>query len=877
MPRLAPIGAALFAALAAWVSQGTIGFAASDGLRLAVLPLEGSALLLTLAAAAAVIGLWWIGASLRPLSLLCFVLLPWIPFRAPAAFLIWSGPVVWLIWIGVLLLMLASVPRRRHLAASVAVAAACAVALFSLCAWRAAPMVPGGDEPHYLVITQSLLLDGDLSIEDVHRRGDYRAYYTGDLSPHVQRRGRDGQIYSVHAPGLAVLVAPAFAVAGYPAVVIFLVLLAAAGAALAWHIARTATGREDAAWFGWASVTLPVTAVFQSFTVYPDGPGGVLALTGLWGLLRADRESRDDATRTTPWLLHGAALALLPWLHSRFAVLAGGFGALILLRLSTTKNPAAKAVAFLSFPAASAMLWVGYFMAIYGTPDPSAPYGPGEIGSFRWVPGGLGGLLFDQRFGLVTYAPVLLVAFGGLGVMLARPAWRRLALELLFVVIPYLLTVTHFAMWWGGWSPPARFFAPVLPLFVLPAAVAWTAIERPATRFLASASLALTAIATVVVIGVDRGRLAFNTREAPALWLEWVGRLADLTAAAPMWARDTDVPLMRAIGIWIGVMAVTWMVLRLADGTARMRAPAVLHTISAASIGLAVMLASSIVWAFEGASGRSIVPSQLRLLESMAAPPRAVSVQLDGWKPLTRSDVTGRLRIELGRVPSSRTTGRDIPSMFAVSALPAGEYRLTLTPGSPRGWVMIGIARDQFALRTLQLPVESVTLQFPLPVRGLIVRGDEDARRTVRGLALEPVRILRPEERLTGDPARRAVRYGASTVFFLDDGSYPEPEAFWIGGGRGSTVVVQPDSARPSASLRLRNGPLNNRVTVESGGWRRELDLSPDEEQQVEIPLAPSRGAGLLQIASSASFRPSDHDPASQDRRFLGVWVRVEN
>ena len=39
---------------------------------------------------------------------------------------------------------------------------------------------------------------------------------------------------------------------------------------------------------------------------------------------------------------------------------------------------------------------------------------------------------------------------------------RELALELLFVVVPYLLTVTHFAMWWAGWSPPARFFAPML-------------------------------------------------------------------------------------------------------------------------------------------------------------------------------------------------------------------------------------------------------------------------------------------------------------------------------------------------------------------------------------------------------------------------------
>ena len=44
-------------------------------------------------------------------------------------------------------------------------------------------------------------------------------------------------------------------------------------------------------------------------------------------------------------------------------------------------------------------------------------------------------------------------------------------------MLPYLVTVTHFAMWWGGWSPPARFFVPVLPLLAVPAAVIWTVKE----------------------------------------------------------------------------------------------------------------------------------------------------------------------------------------------------------------------------------------------------------------------------------------------------------------------------------------------------------------------------------------------------------------
>lgn len=856
-----------------------MGFAAADGPRIAVLPTGGAAVVAPVIAALIVWILGRNGASPLPLLLLGFTLLPWLPFPVPAAFLMWIKPLSLVIWVAAVLLMFASLPVRfvgPSLQRPRTVAALIAFLIFGAAAWRAAPMVPGGDEPHYLIITQSLLLDRDLTIEDVHRRGDYHAYYAGDLAPHVQRRGRDGQIYSVHAPGLPVLVAPAFALAGYRGVVLLLVCIAAAGAALAWHVAWLTTRRTDAAWFAWAAVTLPVTAIFQSFTVYPDGPGGIIALTGLWALLRANDEAETGVTAVRPWLLHGLALALLPWLHSRFAVIAGGFGALILLRLSTTRNPAAKAVAFLSIPAVSAVLWVGFFVAVYGSPDPSAAYGPGELGSFRFVPGGLGGLLFDQRFGLITYAPVLGIALAGLGAMIATRPRRRLGVELLFVIVPYLLTVTHFAMWWGGWSPPARFFAPVLPLLAAPAAFAWTRVTHRASRFVVMGALVLTAFASVVVIAVDRGRLAFNTRDAPALWLEWLGRIADLAAAAPMWARDTDTPLFRAIAVWLALVTGSWMLLRWFERSGRFTRRAVFQTASVAVMAIAAMVASSVVWAFEGASGRTLVPSQLRLLDAVAATPRAFAVQLAPLSRVAPSNVPGRLRMELTR----RTASRPAPGgvLFALPPLPAGEYRITVNANSPRGWVMIGVARDSrdpFALRTIQLPAGSFDLRFPLPVRALVIRGDEDAWRSVHGIVVEPLGISYPDDRLSGDSARRAVRYGESTVYFLDDRGFPEPEAFWVGGARDTTVVVQPDAGRSTATLQLRNAPIQNRVTLSAGAWREVLQMAPGEERQIEVPLDAARGGGVLRLESSSGFRPAQHDPNSRDQRYLGVWVKV--
>ena len=67
----------------------------------------------------------------------------------------------------------------------------------------------GGDEPHYLVITHSLLADHDLDIANNHEHRDYKAFYPGELRPDYLQRSQSGQIYSIHAPGLPLVLVPA--------------------------------------------------------------------------------------------------------------------------------------------------------------------------------------------------------------------------------------------------------------------------------------------------------------------------------------------------------------------------------------------------------------------------------------------------------------------------------------------------------------------------------------------------------------------------------------------------------------------------------------------------------------------------------------------
>jgi hypothetical protein len=874
---------AFVAAAAAWISQGLITYTGNGGARIGLLPYSLTAIAVAVLAGAVV---WWAlrrGASAAPLALLLLVVIPWLPLPLPASLLAWSGRMTLLVWVAVIAALAAGAPRhplgRLFQTQRPALLAGAIAFVIGLAAFvQVRPSLPAGDEPHYLVITQSLLRDRDLKIENNHRRGDYRVYFGGELPPDFRVRGRDGQIYSIHAPGLPAIVVPAFALGGYRAVVAFLLLLSAAGSALTWYLAREATGRDDAAWVGWAAVTLSATWVFHSFAVFPDGPGAVAVMTGVWALHRAQREIETGSTRVRPWFWHGAALALLPWMHTRFAALAGTLGALVLLRLGATPNPLSKAGAFLAAPIASALGWIAYFMVIYGTPDPAVPYG-GEAGAFAFVPDGLAGLLFDQRFGLFAYAPVLLAALSGIVVMLRRRALQRSGLELLFVTVPYLLVVTYVAMWWGGTSAPARFFVPILSWMAIPTAVAWTACTTRTARSCVLGALLFTGFATIVLVCVDDGRLAFSSREEYARWLPWLNGTTDLGQGLPVWWRERETPLFRGIAIWAACAAAGWVLLRKVEGHPRLAGRARFATATAAVMVLMGTLALTLSWRAEGADPRAPVPAQLEALRRLSAERRLSAVSLWPAQRLRRESVPPLLQIspEFSSAPGG--AGRNDRPLYAIPAIAAGEYRLRFAVRSLEGWLMLGIGRDQFALKTEPLANSqgSMVLDFPVDVRAIMVRGDEDARRNVRGLTLEPLRIVPPDQRLTPEYARRAVRYAAATVYFLDDRSFPEPEAFWVGGERDSSIVLQPATPHPAAALQLRNGAVENTVLIDSGAWRDQVRLGPGEERRIDVPLNIDRPATLIRFTTSAGFRPADIDPKSRDSRFLGVWVKVVN
>jgi hypothetical protein len=182
-------------------------------------------------------------------------------------------------------------------------AALATLVLASVTAASIAPRVPGGDEPHYLIITQSLLQDGDLRIENNYEQRDYDAYFGGNLRPDFVIRGRDGEVYSIHAPGVAVLVLPGFALFGYEGARATVILAAAATGGLIWLVAWMATDRRDAAWFAWAAIAGSTTFLLHAGMVFPDGVGALGVAAAMWLWLKL---ARGEAVSTRALVLTGA-------------------------------------------------------------------------------------------------------------------------------------------------------------------------------------------------------------------------------------------------------------------------------------------------------------------------------------------------------------------------------------------------------------------------------------------------------------------------------------------------------------------------------------------------------------------------------------------
>lgn len=868
--RARPAIAGAFLGASLWVSAGVVAVVDGSSLaRVGALPGWGwlaGAVLAGAASAAALPRL----VSAVPLALAALVWLPWLPWPVPAALLAWDGPIEVGVWLAVVTTAAwPLVPTRRagglgpwQAAPRASIAVALLAAGVLTAAWAVArPRVPAGDEPHYLVITQSLLGDGDLRIENNHRQDDYLAYYDGVLRPDFMQRGLDRQIYSIHAPGVSAVVLPAFAVAGYPGAVATVIAIVAAGLGASWVAAWWLTQSAGAAWIAALALLGSAPFLLHGFTIYPDAVATAVMAVAILGLVGL--ETGRLAVTPRPWALVGAALAWLPWLHTRFAVLAAVLGLAVVARLWTHPAGRRAVAAFAVVPALAAAAWFTYFWRIYGTLSPLAPYGQQPEGGARFVPAGLVGLLVDQQFGVVATAPV--VAVGLLGLWPLARQRPRLAVEITATIGVYATAVATYPMWWGGYSAPGRFLLAVLPPLALPLAALWAAggVARASVGALAAVS----ALVSLAIVLPDRGAAIYNGRDGHAVVLDWASQTVDLTLGAPSVHRDGAATAAADAGIWgLAAVAVTggWVLLR------RRRAAA--GWVGAWAAPAAALAALPVVWA--GRERPVVTPptSQMALLERWWPGVHDVAVTLTPTRLIPTGDLARRLSLGTS-FRGHRAPG--VSPLLQVPLVPAGDYDVFIDAWTRLdGVATVRLGRHDLPMASWALAerppgYSGLALHLPVAAHSITVIGDEAARATVRRL------VLRPRALPAFDGARRraerAVRIGDVVLFALDDRAFLEPAAVWVRGETAARFVVQPDAAGPRA-VRVQGGPVANTVTFSAGVWRAEVSLPAGETREVEVP-AEALAPATLTVASASGFRPSEHDERSADVRWLGAYL----
>ena len=396
--------------------------------------------------------------------------------------------------------------------------AALAVAFFYAAALPMMIRVPiDGDEPFYLLITESIVHDHDLDLANQYRDLAHSATGRTDLKPQLgDPVGPHGERYSRHEPFLPLLMIPGYAAGGLPGAVATIALF---GVLLARSTIRLFEdeGIDDAvirAIFPFVALGPPV--LFYAVRIWPEVPAAFCFVEAVRGV----RQRRP--LRWAPAVLGMVLLKL------RFVLVA----VVLLARALRSRKQMAVAAVVIAVPLIVAWVVLGSATGVHSASEliPGSP-----VAMFR----GLFGLLLDGAAGIAFQAPVYLLGVLALARWRSMPGGFRLGMSCSAL---YLLYLVPRAEWHGGWSPPLRYIVFLMPLLALGAAAIWNRVASTVILVITAWTLA------IVVHGIADPWRLFHIENGENVAGEMLSRIwhSDFSRLFPSFIRLNTAALVAA-------------------------------------------------------------------------------------------------------------------------------------------------------------------------------------------------------------------------------------------------------------------------------------------------------------------------------------------
>lgn len=315
-----------------------------------------------------------------------------------------------------------------------------------------------GDEPFYLLMTESLARDHDLDMRNQYAGLRHSEVGRVDLAPQIgDTVGKHGEQHSHLEPFLAFLMLPGYLLAGLAGAVATISLFAALLARSTVRLFED-EGIDDAttrALFPLIAFGPPI--VFYAARIWPEVPGA-------WLFVEAVRGIRQH--RTPRWM---AALLGLVMLKLRFLLIAIALVAAGWRRAARGAHPLATRRVLLAVGAIVVLPILIFYSTTTHSLRELVPRDP-----VMWLQG-LFGLVVDGQAGIAFQAPLYLGGLFALTRWRAMPAAFRLGMS---ASVLYIFTLVPRAEWHGGWSPPLRYIVVFMPILALGCAALWERLRH---------------------------------------------------------------------------------------------------------------------------------------------------------------------------------------------------------------------------------------------------------------------------------------------------------------------------------------------------------------------------------------------------------------